>query len=166
MIHRGRFENHPPNGRPDETSFVISISTNLLKLELNHLSTKTVDMEHTVHPDATTIEETKGQITTTQVSGADKISIRNPEVPKWIRLKQKGIFHDNRRLLKHRAKNCECFVCYREIYKLPPAETHEEYVDKLKTKMKAREIKRTIRIAKKEVKKGQQATITSFFRHQ
>jgi hypothetical protein len=122
-------------------------------------------MEHNVHPDATTIEETKGQITTTQVVGADKISIRNPEVPKWTRLKQKGIFHDNRRLLKHRAKNCECFVCYREIYKLPPAETQEEYLSKLKTKMKAGEIKRTIRIAKKEVKKGQQATITSFFRH-
>ena len=122
-------------------------------------------MEHNVHPDTTTIEETKGQITTTQVSGADEISFRNPKVPKWIRLKQKGIFHDNRRLLKHRAKNCECFVCYREIYKLPPAETHEEYVDKLKTKMKAREIKRTIRIAEKEVKKGQQATIISFFRH-
>ncbi len=46
---------------------------------------------------------------------------------KWTRLNYKGIYHDNCRLLKHQAKNCECFVCYREIYKLPPMETQQEY---------------------------------------
>ena len=81
----------------------------------------------------------------------------------WTRLNHKGIYHDNRRLLKHRTKNCECFVCYREIYKLPPAESHEEYLSGLKTKIKEKEIKRAKRLAKKEVKRGEQSTINSFF---
>jgi len=79
-------------------------------------------------------------------------------------LNHKGIYHDNRRLLKHRAKNCECFVCYREIYKLPPAETNEEYLSSLKAKMKEREIKKSKRLAKKDVKAGKQATIEGYFR--
>jgi predicted GIY-YIG superfamily endonuclease len=83
---------------------------------------------------------------------------------RWIRLNHKGIYHDNRRLLKHRAKNCECFVCYREIYKLPPAETNEEYLSSLKAKMKEREIKKSKRLAKKDVKAGKQATIEGYFR--
>lgn len=82
---------------------------------------------------------------------------------RWIRLNHKGIYHDNRRLLKHRAKNCECFVCYREIYKLPPAETNEEYLSSLKAKMKEREIKKSKRLAKKDVKAGKQATIEGYF---
>ena len=43
----------------------------------------------------------------------------NTKATQWTRLSYKGIYHDNRRLLKHRAKNC---VCYREIDKLPPME--------------------------------------------
>jgi predicted GIY-YIG superfamily endonuclease len=82
--------------------------------------------------------------------------------PRWTRLNYKGIYHDNRRLLQHRAKNCECFVCYREIYKLPPMETHHEYVTAVKTKIQEREIKKAIRNAKKEVKNGKQGSIKMF----
>jgi predicted GIY-YIG superfamily endonuclease len=85
------------------------------------------------------------------------------EAPRWTRLNHKGIYHDNRRLLKHRAKNCECFVCYREIYKLPPMETHQEYVATVKSKVQEREIKKAIRKAKKDVKTGKQGSIKFFF---
>ena len=81
----------------------------------------------------------------------------------WTRLNYKGIYHDNRRLLKHRAKNCECFVCYREIYKLPPAETHEEYVTVIKARVVEREIKQAIKKAKRDIKSGKQKTISDFF---
>ena len=83
----------------------------------------------------------------------------------WTRLNYKGpYFHDNRRLLKHRAKNCECYICIRELKKLPPMETHEEYVAGIKSKLEEREIKRAKRKAKKDVKDGKQATIKKFFR--
>ena len=83
---------------------------------------------------------------------------------KWTRLNYNGIYHDNRRLLKHRAKNCECFVCYREIYKLPPMETQQEYVASLKSKVEEREIKKAKRLAKKDVKAGKQGVMEQFFR--
>jgi len=82
----------------------------------------------------------------------------------WTRLNYKGIYHDNRRLLKHRAKNCECFVCYREIYKLPPMETQQEYVSSVKNKIEEREIKKAKRMAKKDIKNGKQRTMKQFFR--
>jgi len=82
----------------------------------------------------------------------------------WIHLNHKGIYHDNRRLVQHRSKNCECFVCYREMYKLPPAETKDEYIASLKAKMKDREIKRAKRLVKKEMKKGKQASIVGFLK--
>lgn len=81
----------------------------------------------------------------------------------WKRLNYKGVYHDNRRLLKHRAKNCECFKCYREIHKLPPAETHEEFVSSLKWKIKQREIKQIQKKAKKDVKAGKQRPIDQLF---
>lgn len=81
----------------------------------------------------------------------------------WTRIKPKGLYHDNRRLLKHRAKNCECFVCYREIHKLPPAETHEEYVSKIKADIAQREIKRATKKAKSDIKSGKQKIISIFF---
>ena len=81
------------------------------------------------------------------------------------RLKHRDIYHDNRRLLKHRAKNCECHICYREIHKLPPAETHEEYVSMTKTKITDREIERAKKKAKRDVKSGRQTTIQNFFAH-
>lgn len=97
-------------------------------------------------------------------TSVSKTSTRNDmKKPIWTRLNHKGIYHDNRRLLNHRARNCECDVCYREIYKLPPAETHEEYVETMKHRMKEKEIKRTKKLAKKEVKKGIQRTIDQFF---
>jgi hypothetical protein len=60
----------------------------------------------------------------------------------WTRLNYKGIYHDNRRLLKHRAKNCECSVCYREIHKLPPMETQQEYNTSITKKKDERVIKK------------------------
>lgn len=83
---------------------------------------------------------------------------------KWTRLNHKGIHHDNRRLLKHRAKNCECSVCYREIYKLPPMETQREYIATLQTKKADREKKKIQRITRKEIKAGKQETLERFFR--
>ena len=91
------------------------------------------------------------------------INANTPDKLCWTRLNYKGIYHDNRRLLKHRAKNCECFTCCREIYKLPPGETHEEYVTTLKTKIDQRAIKRAKERAKKEVKTGKQKPIDNFF---
>ena len=88
---------------------------------------------------------------------------KKPVYTKWTRLNYKGIYHDNRRLLKHRAKNCKCFVCYREIYKLPPMETLQESIASSNSKKEEREIKKAKRIAKKEVKAGKQRTINGFF---
>ena len=104
--------------------------------------------------------------TTTKCNNSVKSVCDDPSIerPLWKRLNHKGVFHDNRRLLKHRARNCECFVCYREIYKLPPAESHEEYVSRLKSQIKEKEIKRAKRFAKKEVKVGKQLTINSFYK--
>ncbi len=83
----------------------------------------------------------------------------------WTRINYKGpYFHDNRRLLKHRAKNCVCPTCIRELKKLPPTETHEEYITAIKTNVEEREIKRAKRTAKKAVKDGKQATIQNFFK--
>ena len=58
----------------------------------------------------------------------------------------------------HQAKNCECFTCYREIHKLPPMETHKEYVTSIKS-----DVKRAKKKAKKDVKSGTQSTIKTFF---
>ena len=85
------------------------------------------------------------------------------EKPVWTRLKFKGIYHDNRRLLTHRAKNCECHICYREIYKLPPAESQREYVAAVKSKKVEREIKKAKKKARKDVKVGRQRSIDAFF---
>ena len=45
------------------------------------------------------------------------VTIGNKKVPKlnWKRIDYKDDQHDNRRLLVHRAKNCKCEVCYREL---------------------------------------------------
>jgi hypothetical protein len=101
---------------------------------------------------------------TTESSNTTTNSKKACGKPLWKRLNHKGVYHDNRRLLKHRAKNCECFVCYREIYKLPPAETHDEYVAGLKTRKEEREIKLAKRIIKKDIKAGRQSTITFFYK--
>jgi hypothetical protein len=74
------------------------------------------------------------------------------------------LLHDNRRLLEHRAVDCRCEICLREINKLPPAETFQEYVSTRKNKREEREIKRAKKKAKKDVKTGTQSTINRFFR--
>jgi predicted GIY-YIG superfamily endonuclease len=96
------------------------------------------------------------------ITTSPTLTITNTDKPQWTRLNFKGIYHDNRRLLKHRARNCECFVCYREIYKLPPKETHQEYVSSVKNKIEEREIKKAKRKAKKEVKNGKQGSMRKF----
>ena len=85
--------------------------------------------------------------------------------PVWIRLNYKGKYHDNRRLLKHRATNCECHVCYREIHKPPPAESQREYVAAVISKKAEREIKKAKKKARKDVKVGKQRSIDVFFGH-
>ena len=82
----------------------------------------------------------------------------------WTRLNYKGIDHDNRRLLEHRAKNCECHICYRELHKLPPPETYREIFGARHLKHVERDIKKAKRQAKKEVKAGKQATIKKLFK--
>ena len=104
-------------------------------------------------------------ITTNNDRGTAVYDDSSIEKPVWKRLNHSGGFHDNRRLLKHRARNCECFICYREMYKLPPAETHEEYVSGLKSNINKPEIKKAKRLAKKEVKTGKQSTINSFYKY-
>jgi len=89
--------------------------------------------------------------------------IKKANYTDWTRLNYKGTYHDNRRLLKHRAKNCECFVCYREIYKLPPMESQLEYVASIKSKVKEQQLKKAKRMAKKDIKAGKQGTMDQFF---
>jgi hypothetical protein len=69
---------------------------------------------------------------------------------------------DPRRLLKHRKKNCECCICYRELAKLPPVETQEEAMASYK--FEEREMNRAMKHAKRQVKQGKQATIKNFFK--
>ena len=99
----------------------------------------------------------------TGTTNTTKTQSKKPKYSEWTRLNHKGIYHDNRRLLKHRAKNCECFVCYREIYKLPPMETSRESAAIIKNKITEREIKKAKRVAKKEVKTGKQGRMDQFF---
>ena len=82
----------------------------------------------------------------------------------WTRPNYKGIYHDNRRLLDHRAKKCECHVCFHELHKLPPAETNYERIAARNSKLSEQEIKRAKKKAKKDVKAGKQATIQKFFK--
>jgi len=125
--------------------------------------------EHSQVGDVTIIKEDilklSSTITMSNVAGTRFQEDYSIKKPLWKRLNHKGPFHDNRRLLKHRAKNCECFVCYREIHKLPPAETNEEYVSVMQSKIKEREIKRASRIAKKEIKTGKQSTMDFFYKY-
>jgi hypothetical protein len=134
------------------------------------LSTDETTMTKTV--ETTAESETASTKTTTTTASSPlssaitstTIAAKTGNTTGWTRLNYKGIYHDNRRLLKHRANNCQCHVCYREIYKLPPAVTHEEYVTSLKSKMAEKEIRRTKKMAMKDVKAGKQRTMDNFFR--
>ena len=90
-------------------------------------------------------------------------SIKKAQYTKWTRLNYKGIHHDNRRLLKHRAKNCECSICYREIFKLPPKETQQEHFASIKNQVEEREMKKGKRMTKKDIKAGKQGIMEQFF---
>ncbi len=109
---------------------------------------------------STTTVETTTTTTTTTNNPTTKLGKLN-----WTRLNYKGADHDNRRLLEHRAKNCECEVCFREIHKLPPAEPIRHKLAARHSKLKEREIKKAKRNAKKDVKAGKQACIRNFFRY-
>ena len=113
----------------------------------------TINDSHTPH---------KNKVPT--VASITSIKTRNTNPQVWTRLNYKGIYHDNRRLLKHRAKNCECEICYREIYKLPPAETAKEYATAIQSKIIEREIKQAKKKAMKDIKSGRQRKIDSFFK--
>jgi len=112
--------------------------------------------------DIADVPSTSNVTTISTTSNATKSKV---EKAVWTRLNYKGIHHDNRRLLKHRAKNCECEVCYREIYKLAPAETHEEYIASVKSAIVQKEIKKAKKKAMKDVKVGKQQSIDAFFGH-
>ena len=97
----------------------------------------------------------------------DTVVIGKKVLPKlnWVWLNYQGDGHDSRRILDHRAKNCHCEVCYRELNKLPPDDpVREKYVAR-KHKEEEREKRRVKRKAKKDVKAGKQASIRNFFRY-
>ena len=106
-------------------------------------------------------------VTSSQIDGETTITIGSATLPKlnWTRLNYKGDDHDNRRVLEHRKRDCQCEVCYLEINKLPPAEPLREKYAKRKQKLEERSIKRIKKMAKKEVKDGKQACIRNFFRY-
>ena len=55
-------------------------------------------------------------VTSSQIDGETTITIGSATLPKlnWTRLNYKGDDHDNRRVLEHRKRDCQCEVCYRE----------------------------------------------------
>lgn len=69
---------------------------------------------------------------------------------------------DRRRLVCHREKDCDCCVCFRELAKLPPRETNEEWRTARMDKLHNREVKKVKNKARKEVKAGKQTTIKTF----
>ena len=95
------------------------------------------------------------------------VIICNKKMPRlnWTRLNYDEENHDNRRLVEHRKRDCQCEVCYRESNKLPPEEPIRQKVETRKKKLEDREIKRAKRKAKMEVKAGKQACIRNFFRY-
>lgn len=95
------------------------------------------------------------------------VTIGKRKLPKldWVRLNCKGDCHDNRRLVEHRIRNCQCETCYLEINKLPPVEPIREKMAAKQRKLDDREVKRAKKKAKKEIKAGKQACIRNFFRY-
>ena len=83
----------------------------------------------------------------------------------WVWLNYQGEDHDSRRILDHRANNCHCEVCYRELNKLPPDDPVREKYAARKLKEEEREKRRVKKKAKKDVKEGKQASIRNFFRY-
>jgi hypothetical protein len=103
----------------------------------------------------------------TEVDYDDALRIGGRVIPKlnWTRLNCKGEDHDNRRLIEHRVRNCQCEVCFRELNKLPPDDPVRVKYALRKHKEEEREKKRVKKKAKKDVKAGRQACIRNFFRY-
>jgi DNA recombination-dependent growth factor C len=93
--------------------------------------------------------------------------IGQKKIPKlnWTRINYNEENHDNRRLVEHRKRNCQCEVCFRELNKLPPNDPIRQTMDARKQKLEEREIKRAKKKAKLEMKEGKQACIRNFFRY-
>ncbi|KAG9285933.1 hypothetical protein G9A89_021679 [Geosiphon pyriformis] len=68
----------------------------------------------------------------------------------WTRINYKGEHRDNRRLIEHRERDCQCEICYREINKLPPTVPLREKYAVRKLKEDIRENKRAKKKAKME----------------
>lgn len=97
----------------------------------------------------------------------DTVVVGKRVLPKlnWVWLNHQGEKHDSRRLLDHRARNCLCDLCVRELNKLPPEEPLREKLKARKQKEEEREKRRVKRKARKDVKAGKQASIRNFFRY-
>jgi hypothetical protein len=91
--------------------------------------------------------------TEVKVSGKKQLSRDNKE--------NGNLWAEKRRLLAHRAKNCECVTCWREMSGLPPMQTRKEEV--ASWRFEEREIERAKKRVKKDVQLGNQSTISSFF---
>lgn len=112
----------------------------------------------------TTVCHTDDSIKDGQV---DYVTVGTKKIPKlnWVRIRDKKCNTDNRRLVDHRERNCQCEICYREVNKLPPEDPIRLKLAVRKTKMEEREIRRVKKKAKKDVKEGRQACIRNFFRY-
>ena len=97
----------------------------------------------------------------------DIVVVGNRVLPKlnWVWLNHQGESHDSRRLLDHRAMNCLCDLCFRELNKLPPEVPLQEKLAVRKQKQEEREKRRVKKKAKKDVKAGKQASIRNFLRY-
>jgi len=152
-----KFKTPKFKGRRGNTLLSFLVDTTITKM-----STLSLDDPHGSDEHVLTPRTVNNDIDITSTKCVTRNHGYNKEkVPK--RSYHKPGFPGNRRLLLHRARNCECDVCYREIYKLPPAETRQEYVEAQKAKLKQQEIKRAKKLAKKEVKTRKQSTIDQYF---
>ena len=71
--------------------------------------------------DTMTSDDTQLITATNNVGISSCVVIGNRVLPRlnWTRLNYREEDHDNRRLLEHRARDCQCEVCFLELNKLP-----------------------------------------------
>ena len=114
-----------------------------------------------------TANEIGGGTTLSEDSDSSFVMIGSKKIPRlnWTRINYDEENHDNRRLVEHRKRNCQCEVCFRELNKLPPNDPIIQTMAKRKQKLEEREIKRAKKKAKLDVKEGKQACIRNFFRY-
>ena len=116
---------------------------------------------------ATIVVTTADVASVSAVDVETTVTIGSKKLPKlnWTRLNYQGDREDNRRIVEHRERDCRCEVCYLEINKLPPQEPLREKYKARKLKSEERNVQRTKKKAKQEVKDGKQACIRNFFRY-